>query len=117
MSENLEQEVFLAQISEAIAEAAVTKFAMMHPELNKVKAEIPPPLKWAAGIISGMFVALSGAMVIWLITTVSDMQVTLARMDERQTVQADSQNDWKNGVETRLTRLEAVAFPKMGTSK
>lgn len=110
--ENLENEVFLAQVSEVIAEAAVTKFAMLHPELAKVKAEIPAPIKWAGGIISALLTAGVAGTALWLVSSVSNMQVTLARMDERQQLQASTQGEWKTEVERRLTRLESLKDPR-----
>lgn len=46
-------------------------------------AEIPAPLKWAAIIASAVLTVSASAGLIWLVTSVSDMNVTLARMDER----------------------------------
>jgi hypothetical protein len=68
-------------VAEQVADAAVTRFAATHPELRK--AEIPAPLKWAAAIIASLFTAGTATLVFWLVSTVSEMQVTLARMDER----------------------------------
>lgn len=46
-------------------------------------AEIPAPLKWAAIIASGVLATAASAGLIWMVTSVSEMSVTLARMDER----------------------------------
>lgn len=93
-------------IAEQIAEAAVTKFALTHPELNKVKAEIPAPLKWAAVIISGLFTAGIAAMAFWVVSSINTMQVTLARMDERQSQLTADKDVWKSDIERRVSNLE-----------
>ena len=66
---------------EQVADAAITRFAAEHPELRK--AEIPPPLKWAGMVVASLFTAGTATLAFWLISTVNEMQVTLARMDER----------------------------------
>ena len=91
-------------IAEQVAEAAVTKVLYDHPELRK--AEIPAPLKWAGGIIAGLFTAGAATLVFWLVSSVSEMQVTLARMDERMasgTVKDARFDD----IDRRVTKLEA----------
>jgi len=68
-------------VAEQVADAAITRFAAEHPELRK--AEIPPPLKWAGMVVASLFTAGTATLAFWLISTVNEMQVTLARMDER----------------------------------
>lgn len=72
-------------IAETVADTAITRFVSQHPELRQgsVTAEIPAPLKWAGAIIAGLFTAGTATLAFWLVSTVSEMQVTLARMDER----------------------------------
>jgi len=102
-------ELQIMQIAEQIAESAVRKFALNHPEISHVKAEIPAPLKWAAAIISGLFTVGIAGVAFWLVTSVSSVQVTLARMDERQIQQSSNQEAWKADVIRRLGKLEDVA--------
>lgn len=85
--------------------AVITRFVAEHPELSRMEAEIPAPLKWAGGIIAALFTAGVGGLAFWLVTSVSDMQVTLARMDERMAsgVVKDSRYE---PLERRVTRLE-----------
>lgn len=52
-------------------------------QLKSKEAEIPAPLKWAGAIMAGLFTAGTATLVFWLVSSVSEMQVTLARMDER----------------------------------
>ena len=97
------------QVSESAAEIAVKKFAAMHPELQPtIKADIPPPLKWASGIIATLFVLGIGGTATWLVTTVNTMQVTLARMDERMAGQGSAQISRDDDQDRRISRLEQL---------
>lgn len=87
--------------AEQIAEAVITRFTQQHPELRK--AEIPAPLKWAGGIIAALFTAGVAAMAMWLVSSVSNMQVTLARIDERS-VNRDAQY---SDIDERVRQLES----------
>lgn len=91
-------------IAEQLGDALLTKFAQQHPELRK--PEIPPPLKWASGIIATLFVAAVGGMAVWLVTTVNEMQVTLARMDERMGNQSSNQDGRYDDLSRRVGTLE-----------
>ena len=79
---NLEQNRIMA---EQIADTAITRFVSQHPEVRRgtVVSEIPAPLKWAAIIASTVITVSASAGLIWLVTSVSEMSVTLARLDER----------------------------------
>lgn len=70
-------------------------------------AEIPPPLKWASIIIAGLFTAGAATLAFWLVSSVSEMQVTLARMDERLANQAQVQSEQLRGISGRVTVLES----------
>ena len=76
-----------------------------YPELRK--AEIPAPLKWAGVIVASLFTMGVGAMAVWLVDTVSAMQVTLARMDERMANQATVQDSRFGDFERRISTLES----------
>lgn len=69
-------------------------------------AEIPAPLKWAGAIIAALFTAGTATLAFWLVSSVSEMQVTLARMDERMAsgMIKDARFD---DVERRVVKLEA----------
>lgn len=72
------------KILEQAIEATIIKVRADHPELYGPKeAEIPAPLKWIGVIIAGLFTMGTATLVFWLVSSVSAMQVTLARMDER----------------------------------
>lgn len=91
-------------IAEQVAEAVILKYEAEHPRPKE--APIPPPLKWAATIIAGLFTAGTATLAFWLVSSVSEMQVTLARMDERMTTGSvkDSRFD---ELERRIVKLEA----------
>lgn len=90
-------------IADQVAEATITRFVAEHPELRSV--DIPPPLKWAAAIVAGLFTAGVAAGVFWLVSSVSEMQVTLARMDERMA--SGSIKDGRvDELDRRVTSLE-----------
>ena len=88
-------------VAEQVAEATLVKFASK----AKPEAEIPPPLKWAGGIIA-LFTLGIGGMAVWLITSVNEMQVTLARMDERMAGASASADARLSSVEGRVLTLE-----------
>ena len=86
----------------------VRQVAMAYREIEgPAKADIPAPLKWAGGIVAALITMGFGAMAVWLVTTVSAMQVTLARMDERQQLQANGQETRFTDIERRLSMLES----------
>lgn len=47
------------------------------------KAEVPAPLKWAAGITSGVLAALAVSGLIWVAATLQSTSDVVIRMDER----------------------------------
>lgn len=93
-------------MADAVARAAVMQFAREHPEFNKNR--LPPTFKWLAGIGS----VIVGAAIIgyfnWLTNTVGSMEVTLARMDERQTSQVTMTDGRYDDMDKRLNRLESL---------
>ncbi len=94
-------------IADQVAEATITQFVRMHPELTSQKqAEVPAPLKWAAAIIAALLVAGIGGSFTWLVTTVNVMQVTLARMDERMAGQVTSSDSRLGEMERRMSAVE-----------
>lgn len=96
----------IRMLGEQIADATIIRFSAAHPELRK--AEIPAPLKWAGGIIAALFTAGIATLAFWLVTTVSSMQVTLARMDERQSLQTNAQDTRYNELDRRVSKLEGA---------
>lgn len=95
-------------IADQVADAAIAKFAETHPEVRRgtVVTEMPPPLKWAALIASSVLTVSASAGIIWMVATVSEMSVTLARMDERMGGYIDAQAARMTEIERRVGRLE-----------
>jgi hypothetical protein len=95
----------IKDIIHSLAGEAQTRSALTARAL--AKPEIPAPLKWAGGIIAGLFTAGTATLAFWLVSSVSEMQVTLGRMDERMAsgVVRDSRVD---ALELRVAALEAV---------
>lgn len=93
-------------IIEQVAETLFYKFEREHPV--KTEAAIPAPLKWAATIVAALFVVGIAGLVFWLVTSVSGMQLTLARMDERMGsgMVKDSRFD---DIDRRVIKLEAYS--------
>lgn len=98
-------EVQNRMIAEQVATAAVELYAQRNPQ-PLPKPEIPAPLKWAAGIASAVVTACVVAMAIWMVTTLSQLQQTVTRIDERQRITGDSTSDRLKQIEERLSRLE-----------
>ena len=90
-------------ISEQVAEAVITKFVAEHP----LQTEIPAPLKWAGAIAAAIFSGGTLALVFWLVSSVSQMQVTLARMDERMASGSVKDSRFEE-LDRRVSKLEAV---------
>jgi hypothetical protein len=87
-----------------IADEALVRFAAHHPAVNKVEA--PPLVKWVVGAIAalGMASIIGGGT--WLVSSVGDMKVTLARMDERQQAQDAAGGSRMSELERRVVTLE-----------
>lgn len=92
-------------MAEQIADAAITRFVQQHPEARRM--EIPAPLKWAGGILAAIGTIAATSGLIWLATTVSTTQITVARMDERLANLADNQQQDIDDLGRRVTDLEA----------
>lgn len=96
------------QVGESAADIAINKFASQHPEVRRgtVVAEIPAPLKWAAIIASAVITMAASGGVVWLVSSVSEMSVTLARMDERTASYISAQETRMREIERRVETLE-----------
>ena len=67
---------------------------------------IPGVLKWLAGIAAAVVSAIILSALFWVASSVTDMQQTLARIDERQKAQTESLDSRFADQDRRLTRLE-----------
>ena len=93
-------EVQARAIADQVAEAAIAKFAQQNPP----RAEIPGVLKlWGTIGAAVMTLAVTGGTA-WGVSTLNQLQITVARMDERQ--QRDITPARLDKIEERLARLE-----------
>lgn len=67
---------------------------------------IPSVLKWLAGIAAGVISAIILGALFWVASSVTEMQQTLARIDERQKAQTESLDSRFADQDRRITRLE-----------
>lgn len=93
-------------VLEQVADAAVAKYAQEHPPIihEAPKAEIPHALKlWGTIGAAVLTLAITGGTA-WGVSTLNQLQITVARMDERQ--QRDITPARLDKIEERLSRLE-----------
>lgn len=87
-------------IAEQVAEAAVIKFAAEHPEIRKDSGFSNFQKLLATTVASLMAIAL-----VWIMSTLNSMQVTVARLDER--IASGGVKDARvDDLERRVTSLE-----------
>lgn len=100
-------EVQARAMADQVADAAVAKFAQTYGQpAEQAKMEIPPALKLAAGVITAVITAAVVGMCFWMVTTLSDLQQTVTRIDERQQLTGSSTGQRLDKIEERLMRLE-----------
>lgn len=101
-------------IAEQVAEAVLVQYHAQNPQPKE--PPIPPLIKWLVGAIAGFGAAAIIGLGFWLVTSVSQMQVTLARLDERITSGGikDSRVD---DIERRVTKNEAILADIAGAKK
>lgn len=105
MPESLGDAAQTRAIAEQVAEAVILKYEAEHPRPKE--APIPAPLKWAAAVIGALFTAGTATLAFWLFSSVSEMQVTLARMDERMTTGSIKDSRFED-IERRVKTNEAA---------
>ncbi len=92
-------------IADQVAMAAVERYAQLHPT-SPAKAEIPAPLKWAATIIASIMAAGTVGLCLWAASTLSSLQQTVTRIDERQQINGSNIGERLKTIEERLSRVE-----------
>ena len=93
-------------IAESIATSISDTIAQRMPHVIEEKIEVPGPLKWAAGIVAAvMTVGLTG-LAIWMVGTLNALQITVARIDERQQSQLGDVAGQFKAMDGRVSRLE-----------
>lgn len=98
-------------ITEQVADAVISRFYSLHPELAKpaamtVEPIMPAPLKWAAGIVAALLTAATIGMAFWMVTTLSGLQETVTRIDERQKLNDPAAKQQLDELKARVTVLE-----------
>ncbi|ALJ12651.1 hypothetical protein [Sphingopyxis macrogoltabida] len=70
------------QVGKASAEIAIREFVQTHPHFAPAapKPDTPTYVKWGAGIGA----TLVAAAILWMANTLNQLQITVARIDERQ---------------------------------
>ena len=103
-------------IAEQLAEAFIKRFDREHPPAPP-ESRVPAPLKWAAGIISSLASLGVGGMCIWGVTTLSSLQQTVTRIDERQQLSGDRSDDRFGELDRRIGQLEAMHRRESGDQR
>lgn len=98
-------------IADQVADAAITRFHQMHPPPPPApeRQELPPTVKWMAAAIGALGTAALIGMCLWVVSTLSTLQQTVTRIDERQQITATDRGEMKvrlDRIEERLARLE-----------
>lgn len=110
MADGMGNEAQVRIISEQLAEAIIARVergreGTLHGAPRTV--ELPAPIKWGAGIIASITTLAAGAALLWGFTTLNNVQITLARMDERQQRQESSSSSQYQDFSRRVSTLEA----------
>jgi len=87
-------------IADTVAEAAIMKFAAEHPEIRK-DSGFTAFQKWMFATAGALVVA----SILWVVSTVNQMQLTLTRLDER--IASGGVKDARvDDLDRRVTKLE-----------
>ncbi|MGW8201909.1 hypothetical protein ACWGM0_05090 [Sphingomonas bisphenolicum] len=107
----------IRQMAQQAADLALAEYADRFARIERIfqtlqlpdqsKMEMPPLLKWTGGIITAIVTAGVIALFLWLVSSVNDMQQTLARMDERQKAQVEGLGSRFDDYDRRIRRLES----------
>lgn len=98
------------QVAEAAADATLARFLATHPDLVEPgpKHEVSAMVKGIVGVVTAVITFAICGTGAWLIASVNDMRVTLARVDERQQNQLETQKNQYADVERRVSKLEGI---------
>lgn len=106
----------IRQMAQQAADLALAEYADRFSRIERAfqglqqsdqpKAEMPSLMKWAGGIITAILTAGIISLFFWLVSSVNDMQQTLARMDERQKAQVEGLDSRFDDYDRRIRRLE-----------
>ena len=96
-------------VASQVATAAIEEYAHRFPPVS-AKPDIPAPLKWIGAIAAAIMTAGSVALFLWVVSTLNALQMTVARIDERQL--HDTTGKRLDKIEERLERLEQGKGPE-----
>ncbi|MFD1034161.1 hypothetical protein ACFQ15_05800 [Sphingomonas hankookensis] len=96
-------------VAEQVADAAITRF---HQQQAPMKAEIPAPLKWAGALAVAVATAGIVALCLWVVSTLSQLQQTVTRIDERQQINGPAIGGRLDKIEERLSAVERTGHSK-----
>lgn len=94
-------------IAEQVGDAVIMKWMQQNPP-PPPKAEIPQIMKVAGAIVTALMTAAIIGVCFWIITTLSDMKDTVARMDERLALTSNNTGQRIDQIDRRVTQLEAL---------
>lgn len=83
------------------------QFREIDEEAKVKEPPLHPLIKWFLGAIGALGSAAIIGLGLWLVSSVSNMRETLARIDERQVMNAQNIADRFQAIDGRLARLEA----------
>lgn len=95
----------IRMIADQLVESAILHVKDKYPPTPE--SIIPAPLKWAAGIVSAVLTASLIGLGFWLVTTLSDLQQTVTRIDERQKTADPALSRRFDDIERRVGILES----------
>lgn len=105
MTESIGDAAQTRLIAQQVARAVLIEFEAEHPRPKE--PAIHPIVKWLVGAIGAFGSAALIGLGFWLVSSVSEMQVTLARMDERMTTGAVKDGRFED-LDRRVTKNEAA---------
>lgn len=95
-------------IAEQVAKAAIIQIRNEHPELTAPKeAALHPIVKWVVGAAAALGTIAITGMGIWIVSSVSQMRETLARLDERM-ITGSIKDGRYDELERRVSKNEAA---------
>jgi hypothetical protein len=70
------------------------------------RPELPAPLKWAAAIIAGIMTVGSAGLLFWMVSTISQTQITVMEIKTRQQMTAEQWESRFKTLESRMVTIE-----------
>ncbi len=106
LGNQLQVQAMVSQVAREAAAAVLLEQKANDLDRPTKDAPIPPIVKWLVGAIGAFGSAALIGLGFWLVTSVSTMRETLARMDERQIAQTGTLDGRFGDQERRIVKLE-----------